>query len=225
MNRIYLVRHGENLANLTKEFSYRRVDYPLTEKGILQARQTALYFKDKAIDAIYASPLKRGAETAAIIAAELGLPFTVMENFREVNVGELEGAPVTPEVWRINEETFSDWLEGKPETRFPGGENYYEVWDRLRSGLFAITDGKDGCNLIVVGHGGMFYVCFHDLCAGVTVDDLERQPIENCSISEVQLGWQDGTPQGKLLRLSDVSHLSGGAADLVPGSPDPADWD
>ena len=37
MNRIYLVRHGENTANLTKEFSHRRVDYSLTPKGILQA--------------------------------------------------------------------------------------------------------------------------------------------------------------------------------------------
>jgi probable phosphoglycerate mutase len=34
MNTIYLVRHGENPANLTKEFSCRHVDYPLTEKGI-----------------------------------------------------------------------------------------------------------------------------------------------------------------------------------------------
>ena len=37
MNRVYLVRHGENLAHLTKEFSYRKVDYPLTPKGVMQA--------------------------------------------------------------------------------------------------------------------------------------------------------------------------------------------
>ena len=37
-NRIYLVRHGENLANITKEFSHRRVDYPLTARGIKLVR-------------------------------------------------------------------------------------------------------------------------------------------------------------------------------------------
>lgn len=40
MNIIYLVRHGENKANLTKEFSYKKVDYPLTPKGVIQAQQT-----------------------------------------------------------------------------------------------------------------------------------------------------------------------------------------
>jgi broad specificity phosphatase PhoE len=63
MNRLYLVRHGENRANLTKEFSSRLVDYPLTAKGVLQAQQTADYFQQRAgaggIDAVYSSPLKR----------------------------------------------------------------------------------------------------------------------------------------------------------------------
>jgi len=58
-NRLYLVRHGENLANLTKEFSYRQVDYSLTPKRVLQAQQTAACFTDKNIHEIYASPLKR----------------------------------------------------------------------------------------------------------------------------------------------------------------------
>ncbi len=46
MIKIYLVRHGENVANLTKEFSHRKVDHSLTPKGRLQAKQTAAYFKD-----------------------------------------------------------------------------------------------------------------------------------------------------------------------------------
>ena len=58
-NTIYLVRHGENLANITKEFSHRLVDYSLTPKGIIQAEQTAAYFRDFHIDEIYSSPLKR----------------------------------------------------------------------------------------------------------------------------------------------------------------------
>ncbi len=82
MNTIYLIRHGENKANLTREFSCKKVDYPLTPKGIIQAQQTAEYFRDKHIDEIYASPLKRARETAEIIAEALGLKVVVMEQFR-----------------------------------------------------------------------------------------------------------------------------------------------
>ncbi|MCB0162068.1 MAG: histidine phosphatase family protein, partial [Caldilineaceae bacterium] len=84
-HNFYLVRHGENPANLTKEFSYRDVDYSLTPKGVLQAQQTAAYFRNVPVDAVVASPLKRTRETAAIIADALGLPVEVMEDFREVN--------------------------------------------------------------------------------------------------------------------------------------------
>ena len=62
MNTIYLVRHGENRANLTKEFSYKVVDYSLTPKGALQAQQTAQFFQDKQIHEVYTSPLKRAPQ-------------------------------------------------------------------------------------------------------------------------------------------------------------------
>ncbi len=56
MNRLYLVRHGENRANITKEFSCRHVDYPLTPKGVLQAQQTAKHLAGEAADLIPGSP-------------------------------------------------------------------------------------------------------------------------------------------------------------------------
>ena len=46
MNTLYLIRHGENLANITKEFSHRLVDYSLTPKGRKQlAVQTTKWEK------------------------------------------------------------------------------------------------------------------------------------------------------------------------------------
>src|SRR5258707_14895533 len=99
-NTLYLVRHGENPANITKEFSYKLVDYSLTPKGVLQAEQTAAFFQSIPLDAAYASPLKRARETAEIIARPQGLPVTLLEEFREVNVGKLELKPPTEENWR-----------------------------------------------------------------------------------------------------------------------------
>ena len=135
MIRLYLLRHAENRANLTKEFSSRKVDYPLTAKGELQAQQTAQYFLDKEIEAIYASPLKRARQTAEIIAAPLHLPVTVMENFREVDVGDLENGPPSAEKWDYHNALIMDWMNGHPERRFPGGEDYFDLWGRMRDGL------------------------------------------------------------------------------------------
>lgn len=103
MNYLYWVRHGENPANIAKQFSCRLVDYPLTPKGVLQAQQTADYFRDKAIHEVYASPLKRAVQTAEIIAAPLELAVHTVEHFREVNVGTLESQPPTAEVWTFHD--------------------------------------------------------------------------------------------------------------------------
>ena len=52
------------LQILQRSFSYKTVDYSLTEKGILQAEQTAAFLKNKKIDYIYSSPLKRAYENS-----------------------------------------------------------------------------------------------------------------------------------------------------------------
>src|SRR4029077_4428252 len=95
-NTLYLVRHGENPANITKEFSYHAVDYPLTPKGVLQAEQTAEYFSSRGVDAIYTSPLLRARQTAEILARRIAVSVYLREEMREINVGSLEGAS-TPE--------------------------------------------------------------------------------------------------------------------------------
>src|SRR5215212_12254254 len=107
-NTLYLVRHGENPANLRREFSYRKVDYFLTELGVRQAEQTAAYFASlggglerdgRGIDAIFSSPLKRALQTAEIIGAATGHEVTVIEEFREINCGDFDGAPPTDALW------------------------------------------------------------------------------------------------------------------------------
>ena len=47
MNRLFLLRHGENQANLTTEFSCWKIDYPLNEKGRQQAWQAGLALLEK----------------------------------------------------------------------------------------------------------------------------------------------------------------------------------
>lgn len=216
-NTIYLVRHGENIANITKEFSFKLVDYSLTAKGVQQAEQTAEYFKDKDIDEIYSSPLKRAVETAEIIGRELGLPVTVMEQFREVNVGRLEGQPPTRENWALHNRIVEDWYEGRYTSAFPDGENYLEVMQRMREGLLEVTRNKHGRNIVIVGHGGIFTAAVRDLCLDRDSRNLLQKENHNCSITEIVLHTSDGHVEGELKGWALCTHLSGDAAQLISG--------
>src|SRR5581483_2167239 len=137
--RLYLVRHGQSEANVTWQFSYRRVDPPLTERGLLQVQATAVYLKTLAIDALYTSPMARAVQTATIFGQALGLDFEVVEAFREVNVGGLEDRPPSAESWAIHTRVLDDWARGEYGTCFPGGEDYHDLSGRAVEALARIV--------------------------------------------------------------------------------------
>jgi broad specificity phosphatase PhoE len=219
MNRLYLVRHGENLANLTKELSCRRIDYPLTPKGVLQAQQTAAYFRERQIDEIYASPLRRARETAEIIGAAVGLPVTIVEEFREVDVGELEGR-ADAEAWTEYFGIARAWFQGRHDVAFPGGEDYRALLRRMRAGIARVVAGKDGRGIVVVGHGGLFTATIGALCQNVDLRTILATENHNCSVTELAVALRDGALEAELVEWAACGHLSGAAADLVGGAPD-----
>jgi 2,3-bisphosphoglycerate-dependent phosphoglycerate mutase len=215
MNRLVIVRHGENLANITKEFSCKRVDYPLTDRGILQAQQTTAFLSGFPVDEIYSSPLKRARETAEIIAAAVHRPVIESEDLREVNVGDLENAS-TPENWQIHDHIVQEWFAGNSELSFPGGENYYALLRRIRSDIQKIIAGKQNRMIVLVSHGGMFTFTLKDLCPGIDLAALLQTPMRNCSLTTLNI-YSLGTDfTADLVRWADIGHLSGEAADFLP---------
>jgi len=227
MNRVFLVRHGENPANITKELSSRHVDYSLTEKGRMQARQTGHFFASQLyrIDEIYASPLKRAHETALLIAEPFGLSVTVMDNFREVDVGRLEDPPISMAKWEVHNQIVDQWMTGNPEAIFPEGDNYHTLWGRFRAGLIEVLRGKNNRNLVIVGHGGIFCFTLKDLCPGVNLSEVFSIGNANCSVSEFSMQVIGDELQANLIRWADHSHLDGEAAVLVNPVPQEGELD
>jgi probable phosphoglycerate mutase len=219
MNRLYFVRHGEGQDNVARQYSCKRVDNPLSERGVLQAKQTGEFLAGKSIDEVYSSPMKRAAETAQIIAARLGKGVTILENFRELDVGDLEGQIFSQENWEFYLGITSEWLRGNVELAFPGGENHVTLWERWRSGLLQILAGKTGRNILLVAHAGIFTATLKDLCPDVDINWLMNASCYNCSITELEIEVSDGRPRGKLISWSSHEHLSGEALSLVPGIP------
>lgn len=219
MKIIYLVRHGENPANITKEFSHRHVDYSLTVKGVEQARQTARYFADlvksgQSIDHVFASPLKRTYETAQFIADQFDLPVIVEEALREVNVGNLETEGDLRENWRLHNEIMDAWRMDRPETKFPGGEDLHGLQGRMRDAMQRILARTEKAS-VVVSHGGIVAYGVSAIADPLGVDLGVEHP--NCAIS--RLVFTDGIP-GRVEAWAQWDHLSGCAAEVISGSMD-----
>lgn len=219
MNRIILLRHGENPANITKEFSYKKIDYPLTEKGVIQAQQTAAALVGRGIQAIYTSPLIRAQQTAAIVGEVLGLTPLVEEAFREFNVGTLEDVPPSDETWDQYHRVIHAWMEGRAEVSFPGGENRTQLWDRYQKGLRKVIQAHPDRTVLIAGHGGIFTSTLPTLCPGVHIRDLFKHENHNASLTEVDVEIQGDQLIGHLVSWANTDHLTGKAAQLVSGTP------
>jgi probable phosphoglycerate mutase len=210
VNTVYFVRHGQNPANVTREFSYKLVDYPLTDLGIRQAQQTAAYFAGRPVDAVYSSPLKRARQTAEIIGAATGHGIKIVEEFREVNCGSLEGQPPTDALWALHDQIMRRWRDGEHDVGFPDGEDYHALVARARAGLEQITAGQHGQHIVVVTHGGIVGATIKDVCRDLDLDLVWRVPNANCAVTEIEVQASGDETWGTLKRWAACDHLTEG---------------
>lgn len=98
MKKIYFVRHGESKANVERIAAGAEFDSPLTKNGEAQAIKMGEVLKDKKVDLIISSPLKRAVKTAEIIALEIGYnPKKIITNqiFIERGLGIYAKRPIS----------------------------------------------------------------------------------------------------------------------------------
>ncbi len=207
MNTVWLVRHGENRANQTGEFSHRIVDYPLTPLGWRQAHCTAAYLASFPIAAVYASPLQRAQQTAVCIAGPHQFPVHIVEAFREVDVGRLEREPPTQAAWTLHDRIFAAWYAGDHAAAFPNGENYHALWGRMQAGLRQAVANRWGEHIVIVGHGGLFNTTIKDLCPQADLAALLAADFPNGAVSQIELHDEAGGLRGVLKGWAYRAHL------------------
>lgn len=155
MTVVHWARHGENVANMSRTFSYRVFDGDLTDRGIAQAQDLAdrLRAATDGSGLLVCSPLRRARQTAQIVSARLELPVAAeLDDLREVNVGELDGR-ADDSAWRVYEAILAAWRSGQLSRRFPGGESGDELVARTRRALASITARAGGMDAVVIAHG------------------------------------------------------------------------
>lgn len=115
MTVVHWARHGENVANLSRTFSYRVFDGELTDRGIVQVGHLAE--TPRAARPGYGmpvcSPLRRARQTAQIVSARLHLPVAAeLDDLREINVGDLDGRS-DGSAWQVYQATLAAWRSGQ----------------------------------------------------------------------------------------------------------------
>jgi broad specificity phosphatase PhoE len=151
----YFLRHGETDFNRLKLIA-GSTDVELNDTGRAQARAAVELVRPLGIRNIVSSGLRRARDTAAIVAAALGLPHTVLAGLAERNWGTLEAKPQAS--------------RGAGETP-PGAETVVQFVSRTRAALAEIDVSATP---LIVAHSGTFRV----LCRLLALDAGE--PISNC---------------------------------------------
>src|SRR5919204_3508719 len=150
MTRILLARHGESDWNVENRWQ-GHADRPLTETGRLQAELLAERLAGTMIDAVYASDLRRAADTARIVAARLGLRVHTDADLREVDVGSWQGLTREHVAARFPED-YARWVEGG--TGWTDGETYEAMAARVMAAIRRIASSYGNSQVLLVSHGG-----------------------------------------------------------------------
>ena len=145
-----MARHGETDWNRDQRFQ-GHADPPLNDIGREQARALATSLAEERLDAVYSSPLRRAAETAAIVAARFGLEVRPLEGLREVDVGSWSGLTRT-EVERAFPDGYRRWLDFGHG--WDDGESYEDLGRRVLETLASVAARHPGGRILVVTHGG-----------------------------------------------------------------------
>lgn len=186
MQRIYLIRHGQTVAN-QQNLCCGKSDVPLSPEGLSALRKLAAGggYPDPEGKRLITSGMQRTEQTLEVLFGKR--EHEVEPAFREMDYGifELQSYDSLRE-----REDYQQWQSGdRARNRCPGGESGEDVANRVRPAFDALlADGRDA---IVVTHGGIIATIATDLFPDSTMERYQWQ-------GENGKGWcitfEDGKP-------------------------------
>lgn len=187
--RVVVMRHGVTELNL-RNVVQGQLDTPLSDGGREQARHAAPFVARLNPQRIISSDLRRAFDTAAEIAAHLGLTVKLDERLRESHSGAWQGIAVDDLDPRPNWHTF-----GVEDKRGGSGESVLDVAARVRPLLDDLLERlpPEGTALLVT-HGVTARAITAEII-GMEQNDAWRSigGLRNCAwavIEENEAGWR-----------------------------------
>ena len=137
---LYLIRHGESVANVEPIIAGMRGDMGLTDRGREQGRllEQRLRAEELRADQLYTSTLPRALQTAEYVARALQLPVQPDDDLHEVRPGEADG--MTVDEWRTRYLSPGQSAVHDPfQAVSPGGESWAAFLARAGAALAALV--------------------------------------------------------------------------------------
>ncbi len=209
---LLVIRHGESApADPARPFELvdGHGDPALSPEGRTQAEALGERLADEPIAAIYVTKLRRTHETAAPLAARLGLEPTLEADLHEVHLGEWEGG-----LFRHHAaEGHPAYLQMHREQRWdviPGAEGRDAFRARVWRGFCRIADAHPDDQVAVVVHGGVIGAL---LSQATGASDFAFNGADNASIHHIvripvgSLPHDPAAERWVLRRYNDTTHL------------------
>ncbi|RAY15854.1 histidine phosphatase family protein [Actinomadura craniellae] len=204
---LLLIRHGESEpARPDRPFPLvdGHGDPELAPGGREQAERVALRLGGEHVDAIHVTTLRRTVQTAAPLAARLGLEPVVTAGLREVHLGAWEGGLFRRMVAENGPVAQRLWAEERWDV-IPGAEPAEKFAARVRAAVDGLAAANPGRRLAVFTHGG---VIAQALALAARSRPFAFLGCDNGSISHLVVVG----PQWIVRRYNDTAHLDPGFA-------------
>lgn len=199
---ILLIRHGETQAAKRGEMFPMidgQGDPALRPEGETQAIAVGERLKSEAIHAIYVTTMQRTHQTAAPLAAALGITPRVEADLREVFLGDWDGGEFRFRAAE-NDPAFLRAREKECWGELPNAETFVELQTRVVRGLRRIADAHPDQLVAVVVHGGVVGAALSHVTGA---RNFGFNGADNGSISRIVIHGDQMTLRG----FNDVAHL------------------
>lgn len=152
--KIFITRHGESINNTLNIIGG---DCKITKKGVDYGKLLGIYFKNNMEEnnlTVWTSKLIRTKETAE----EFTNKYTQYKELNEIDSGIFEGASLDyikhycPMIYKLRE-------EDKVYNRYPQGENYIDLKNRVYKLLDTIDMSQEG-TLLIISHQAICRVIY-----------------------------------------------------------------
>lgn len=183
---IYFVRHGETEYNRKQIVQGRGIDSVLNETGKRQAAALARRLATVPFDAIYASPMRRARQTAAILARshpEASLSY--LEDLEEMAWGVFEGEPPSPHRDEALGAIKRRWRQGIFDERIEGGESILDVQRRALRAVDHILEREEGRTVLAVTHGRFLRILLASLLDEYGLERMHELPHSNTAVNRI----------------------------------------
>ena len=147
---LYLLRHGTPLKG--RIYRGNLINDPLSEEGWNQMKSSVA---DLSFDTIVTSPMKRCSEFADYISKRSKIPYSIIEDFKEIGFGDWQGKTSH----QIGEEIVERFKNDPINNPINNAENLYDFQSKVIKNYLEILDNLNPQNkLLIIAHAGVIRV-------------------------------------------------------------------